>query len=112
MSLVFASTPGYSCDCFRLPVFNEDETAASQLIAAVRHKITTGHFDRSMGVSEVEQRSHSQLCWQADHHRAIPPELGHDVVALGKLGRIGPRQPPLHVGGVEPPGRRHDPAKS
>ena len=53
----------------------------------------------------------SWLLWQADHHRAVPPKLGHDVVALGKLGRIGPRQPPLDLGGVEPPRRRLDPAK-
>src|ERR1700730_5440375 len=47
----------------------------------------------------------SWLLWQADHHRAVPPKLGHDVVALRKLGRIGPRQPPLDLGGVEPPRR-------
>src|SRR6202047_302103 len=54
---------------------------------------------------------HSWLLCQADHHRAVPPKLGHDGVALGKLGRIGPRQPPLDLGGVEPPRRRHDASK-
>src|ERR1700736_1427241 len=53
----------------------------------------------------------SWLLWQADHHRAVPPKLGHNVVALGKLRRIGPRQPPLNLGGVESPRRRHDPSK-
>jgi hypothetical protein len=66
---------------------------------------------QNMGRSDVERRPHSWLLCQADHHRAVPPKLGHDGVALGKLGRIGPRQPPLDLGGVEPPRRRHDPAK-
>jgi putative SOS response-associated peptidase YedK len=66
---------------------------------------------QNMGRSDVERRPHSWLLCQADHHRAVPPKLGHDGVALGKLGRIGPRQPPFDLGGVEPPRRRHDPAK-